>query len=142
MNLSLRVLQVAAALTAVAMVNAAGDAQALTTKECSAKYKAAKSAGTLGNMKWNDFRKAHCGGSAGTQKAPSAKPAPVKIPVLPAVYPKAVSPKYAKEKPGRARMYTCRDQYRTNKAKNANGGMKWIMKGGGYYSRCNKVLKG
>ena len=36
-------------------------AQALTAKECSAKYKAAQEAGTLNGMKWNDFRKAECG---------------------------------------------------------------------------------
>ena len=35
-------------------------AKALTAQECSAKYKAAKSAGTLNGQKWNDFRKAHC----------------------------------------------------------------------------------
>ena len=38
--------------------------QALTTQECSAKYQAAKSAGTLGGQKWNDFRKANCGADA------------------------------------------------------------------------------
>jgi len=25
---------------------------------------------------------------------------------------------------------------------NGNGGLKWIQKGGGYYSECNKQLKG
>ena len=39
-------------------------AYALTAKECSAKYQAAKAAGTLNGMKWNDFRKAECGGEA------------------------------------------------------------------------------
>jgi hypothetical protein len=58
-----------------------------------------------------------------------------------AVLPKAIDPKYAKETPGRSRMHTCRDQYRANKATNGNGGLKWIMKGGGYYSLCNKALK-
>jgi ubiquinone biosynthesis protein Coq4 len=33
-------------------------AHALSMQECSAKYKAAKDAGTLNGMKWNDFRKA------------------------------------------------------------------------------------
>jgi hypothetical protein len=37
---------------------------------------------------------------------------------------------------------TCLDQYNANKATNANGGLKWIQKGGGYYSECNKQLKG
>jgi hypothetical protein len=36
-------------------------AHALSMAECSAKYKAAKAAGTLNGMKWNDFRKAQCG---------------------------------------------------------------------------------
>jgi hypothetical protein len=42
---------------------------------------------------------------------------------------------------GKARMHTCLDQYKPNKANNANGGLKWIQKGGGYYSACNKRLK-
>ena len=29
-----------------------------------------------------------------------------------------------------------------NKANNGNGGLNWIQKGGGYYSECNKRLKG
>jgi hypothetical protein len=60
----------------------------------------------------------------------------------PAVLPATVAPKYSKEKPGKARMHTCRDQYAANKAANANGGLKWIQKGGGYYSTCLKKLKG
>jgi hypothetical protein len=59
-----------------------------------------------------------------------------------AVYPSAISPKYASESPGKGRMHTCVDQYNANKSSNANGGMKWIQKGGGYYSECNKHLKG
>jgi hypothetical protein len=39
-------------------------------------------------------------------------------------------------------MHTCVDQYNANKAGNANGGLKWIQKGGGYYSECTKKLKG
>ena len=35
--------------------------QALTMKECSAKYQDAKKANTLKGQKWNDFRKAQCG---------------------------------------------------------------------------------
>jgi hypothetical protein len=31
-------------------------------------------------------------------------------------------------------MYT----YQANKATNANGGLKWMQKGGGYWSECNK----
>lgn len=39
-------------------------------------------------------------------------------------------------------MHTCLDQYHANKAGGGNGGLKWIQKGGGYYSECNKRLKG
>jgi hypothetical protein len=125
-------------------------AQALTMKECSAKYKAAQSAGTLNGMKWNDFRKAECGAQAtaapAAAPAPSstttAKPTPAPVATGNAVFPAAVSPKYSKDSAGKARMETCLDQYHANKASNGNGGLKWIQKGGGYYCECNKRLKG
>ncbi|MGB8631129.1 MAG: hypothetical protein WCD69_17375, partial [Xanthobacteraceae bacterium] len=59
-----------------------------------------------------------------------------------AVFPNTVSSKYANESAGKARMHTCLDQYRANKANNGNAGLKWIQRGGGYYSECNKHLKG
>ena len=73
------------------------------------------------------------------EAAPAAAPA---LPSGPAIFPIAVDPKYSKETAGKARMHTCVDQYNANKATNANGGLKWIQKGGGYYSECNKKLKG
>lgn len=149
----------AAALAGFALA-AASPAQALTAQECSAKYQAAKKDGTLGGQKWNDFRKAQCGAdatpapaAAAAPAAPAAPkdatkqakkeaaPAPV-APAGPAVFPNAIDPKYSKESEGKARMHTCVDQYNANKATNANGGMKWIQKGGGYYSECTKRLKG
>jgi hypothetical protein len=150
---------------------AVSPAQALTMKECSVKYKAAQDAGTLNGMKWNDFRKANCGADA-TAAAPAAAPAaktakaaptPAVDPGEPSVtntehaaepaapsivapkdvvFPKAVDPQYASQSPGKARMHTCLDQYHINKTKNALGGLKWIQKGGGYYSLCNAKLKG
>ena len=41
-----------------------------------------------------------------------------------------------------AECHACLDQYRANKVNGGNGGLKWIAKGGGYYSECNKRLKG
>jgi hypothetical protein len=152
---------IAAALSGVVLTTAFSSAQALTAQECSAKYQAAKTAGTLGDQKWNDFRKAQCGAdaapAAATTTAPAEapkaapkaaeapKPAPATTPAAaagPAVFPTAISPKYSKETAGKARMHTCVDQYNANKATNANGGLKWIQKGGGYYSECTKKLKG
>ena len=152
----------AVAVSGFAAFAAVAPAQALTTQECSAKYQAAKTAGTLNGQKWNDFRKAQCGADA-TAAAPAAAPAPAPAapkeaeakpkkeaapaaapaaPAGPAVYPTAVDAKYSKETAGKARMHTCLDQYNANKTSNGNGGLKWIEKGGGYYSECNKKLKG
>ena len=148
----------AMAVSGFAALVATAPAQALTTQECSAKYQAAKTAGTLAGQKWNDFRKANCGADAAAAPAatPAAAPAPAApkeakkeaapaaapaAPSRPAVYPSAIDPKYAKETAGKGRMHTCVDQYNANKATNGNGGMKWIEKGGGYYSECNKKLK-
>lgn len=150
-----------AALLGLALWPAA-PAAALTMKECSAKYDAAKKAGTLNGMKWNDFRKAQCGADTSAAASPAApatpaataakpaaapvvaaKPAAAKpVATSAAVFPKTVDPKYANEKAGVAREKTCVDQYNANKTANANGGMKWIEKGGGYWSACNKALKG
>jgi hypothetical protein len=153
--MTIRIHLFGAALLAGAATFAAMPAQALTAQECSAKYQAAKSAGTLNGQKWNDFRKAQCEGGttaaapAAAPAAPAAKPAPAPktaaapaAPVGNAVFPSAVSPKYSSESAGKAREHTCLDQYKANKANNGNGGLKWIMKGGGYYSECNKRLKG
>lgn len=143
----------ALAVTGFAAFVVTAPAQALTAQECSAKYQAAKKDGSLGTQKWNDFRKAQCGADATPaaaaptapakeakkEAAPAAAPA---APAGPAVFPSAVNPKYSKESEGKARMHTCVDQYNANKASNANGGMKWIQKGGGYYSECTKKLKG
>ena len=72
----------------------------------------------------------------------AATTAATPAPMGEAVFPKAVDPKYSKETEGKARMHTCVDQYNANKTSNANGGLKWIQKGGGYYSECTKKLKG
>ena len=147
------------AIAGIALGLRAAPAQALTMQECSAKYNAAKTAGSLNGQKWNDFRKAECGAdaAAATPAAatkPEAKASTEKSSAMPkaataapmpagdAKFPAAVDTKYSKESAGKARMHTCVDQYNANKASNANGGLKWIQKGGGYYSECTKRLKG
>jgi len=146
----------AVAASGFAAFVATSPAQALSPQECSAKYQAAKTAGTLNGQKWNDFRKAECSADAAATPAaaPAPAPAPKEVakkpeaaPAFPmptgnAVFPFSVNPKYAQETPGKARMHTCVDQYNANKESNANGGLKWIQKGGGYWSECNKKLKG
>jgi hypothetical protein len=154
---------IAAGIVLAALANTAISipAHALTAKECSAKYKEAKKAGTLNGMKWKDFRKSECGAEAAAAPAssgpapassgpaPAAAPAEKKAARTPApaatgnaVFPPAVNSKYSSESAGKARLHTCADQYKANKATNANGGLKWIEKGGGYWSECDKHLKG
>ena len=155
--MTIRYLTLCAGAVVAAIAFQGTSAQALTMTECSAKYKAAKADGSLNGMKWNDFRKAQCGSAAAasaaapasaTTSAPAAAPAPEPAPsaapasVGNAVFPSAVNSKYSKDSAGKARMLTCLDQYHANKAGNGNGGLRWIQKGGGYYSECNKRLKG
>ena len=160
MNVRAKFLLCAVAMSGYAAFAAVSPAQALSMSECSAKYKAAKADGSLNGQKWSDFRKAQCGtdaaaAPAATPAAAPAAPAPAPAPKTAAappaappmatgnaVFPSAINPKYAQESAGKGRMHTCVDQYNANKATNGNGGLKWIQKGGGYYSECNKRLKG
>ncbi|MET0258677.1 MAG: hypothetical protein ABW179_08860 [Methylobacterium sp.] len=138
-----------------------GPASALSASECSVKYQAAKKDGSLGSTTWNDFRKAQCGAdaqpaaAATTAPTDAAKPTATQTAVKPepaakpttsaaagsALFPTKIDPKYASESASKQRQKTCLDQYKINKANGGNGGLNWIMKGGGYYSECNKRLK-
>ena len=156
----------AAAVTGFAAFVATAPAQALTMQECSAKYQAAKTGGTLNGQKWNDFRKSQCADTAAAAPAampaaapaaapapapkaaeakPVAMPKPAAAPVATgnAVFPSAIDPKFASETPHMGRMHTCAAQWQANKAANTTGGMHWNPKGGGgFYPECNKRLKG
>jgi hypothetical protein len=122
----------------------------LTMKECGVKYQQAKADGTLGGLKWNSFRKAKCSADAADDET---VPAPDEAtytdePETPTInaprgvkFPRTVSSKYSSESAGKARMHTCLDQYYANKESDSLGGLKWIQKGGGFYSLCNARLK-
>jgi len=89
------------------------------------RYFAAELAGKLKDRKWKQFHQEECGASNAQ-----------------VVFPTVIAPKYAGEKPDKVRKLTCADQFTANKTTNGNGGLKWIEKSGGYYSECNKRLKG
>lgn len=118
---------------------AAAKPAATTVAQAKSEPKSEAKADAKSDAKSDD--KASKGKSAKSEKKEDAKPSDAK-PSGPAVFPTAVSPKHAKEKDSKQRQLTCLDQYRANKATNSNGGLKWIQKGGGYYSECNKKLKG
>src|SRR5258708_31766887 len=86
----------AVAVSGFAAFAAAAPAQALSMRECSAKYKAAKDAGTLNGQKWNDFRKAQCAADATSAAAPAAAAPAAAAPAAPAA-PKAAEAKPKKE---------------------------------------------
>lgn len=143
----------AGTLAVALTLSMAGTALALSTKECSTKYQAAKDGGTLAGKSWNQFRKDECG----TADAAAAKTTPkvdetktaAKTQTAPpapkstgsAVFPNAISTKFSSQTPSKQRFHTCLEQYNTNKTSGGNGDLKWIQKGGGYYSQCNARLK-
>lgn len=137
----------AAAKPAKQATDATADAaKGLTMQQCSAKYKAAQETGLASDTKWNAFRKAECGPGADPEMVTSVS---TKEPAAPTIaapsgvkFPTAVSSKYASETVGKQRMKTCLDQYYANKSANSLNGLRWIQKGGGYYSLCNARLKG
>jgi hypothetical protein len=99
---------------------------ALSIPACSVRYLEGKVEGKLKGVKWVDFRRDECGAKDTT-----------------AVFPTEISPKYSSEKDlDKARTLTCADQFKANKASDANGGLKWIEKDGGYYGECVIRLKG
>jgi hypothetical protein len=57
------------------------------------------------------------------------------------IFPLDIATRHASERPALGRQRTCADQFKANKSADANGGLKWIEKGGGYWSRCNAHLK-
>jgi hypothetical protein len=109
-----------------APVSAPATKSALSAPACSVRFLEAKIAGKLQGRTYGDFRRDECREKETT-----------------AVFPTAISPKYANEKdPDKARKLTCADQFTANKPTNANGGLKWIEKDGGYYGECVSRLKG
>ncbi len=107
-------------------ISAPAKKSSLSTPACSVRFLEAKVAGKLNGRRWADFRRDECGEKETT-----------------AVFPAAISPKYSNEKDlDKARRQTCADQFSANKATNANGGLKWIEKDGGYYGECVSRLKG
>jgi hypothetical protein len=98
---------------------------AISTPACYVKFLETKVAGKLNGKKWTDYRRDVCGAHETT-----------------AVFPTAIAPKYASEKDlDKALTKTCADQFTANKASNANGGLKWVEKDGGYYAECINRLK-
>ena len=143
-------------------------ARAMSLKECSTRYQAAKADGSLGLRTWKEFRAEICASATGPANAsatplssatPPATAAAASAPAKPAAainatpraaaasevamtgLPSAIDPKYAAEKPSRGRLHTCSDAYRAAKKAGTLNGLRWIQPGGGFYSQCTRKLK-
>ena len=126
MSKNLRNLGLAALFAVSASAMMSGHASALSMADCSAKYKAAKAAGTDAGMKWNDFRKAQCSTDAAAAPAPvapaatAAKAATTAAPAAPA------APAVAAATPSGSFMKDCSASWKSMKAANTvPAGMKW-----------------
>lgn len=116
MSKILRNLGFAAVMAVAASALTSNQASALSISECSAKFKAAKAAGTEGGLKWNDFRKAQC--SADAAPAVQVAPAATKVAAPAAPAPAAAA--------GGMTMKECSVAWKALKAaKGVPAGMKW-----------------
>ena len=130
-------------------------AQDAAMKICGEKWQAAKASGTTNGATWPKFL-ADCRVSlpaasvTAPAPAPAEKPAPkpmadpqpgAKVAGAP-IFPTVVTAKFAELSPAQARQKTCSEQYQANKTSGGNAGLNWLEKGGGYWSQCNKKLKG
>jgi len=125
---------IATGLSIAAVAAASAPAHALTAKECSAKYQAAKAAGTLNGMKWNAFRKAQCGADATAAPPPAAE--------KPAAAEKTAAPAEKTGSPGKqaylARLHACSADWKAAKANGTRpAGIKWPQ----FWHECDQRKK-
>lgn len=127
-------------------------------KVCGDKWRTVRDAEKTKGVTWPQFL-ATCRAQASGARVPpatgdakkeaskdSSKDTPAKPPRQAAlggapIFPQDVAARHASERPALGRQRTCADQFKANKSAGANGGLKWIEKGGGYWSRCNAYLK-
>lgn len=151
---------------ATAQEGAAGAARENVMKACGDKWRAVREAETAKGVTWPQFLSGCRASTAAAASAPStasaatsqqasaqqagaqpsaaqaAAPGPAATPAQKGpVFPEVISPRHASERPALARQRTCADQFKANKAAAANGGLRWIERGGGYWSQCNAHLK-
>ncbi|MFE0016890.1 antifreeze protein [Mesorhizobium sp. NPDC059054] len=124
--------------------DAAATTQAKTAfvsfKECGTRYQEAKRNNELNGRGWDEYRTAECGHSLDKKEAKaSSNPAQAPAGVT---FPTEIAADFKDETPSKARMHSCLKQYHANKEAGTLNGLRWIQKGGGYYSICSKRLKG
>jgi hypothetical protein len=126
MSNTLRNMGLAALLAVSASAFMSSQASALSMADCSAKYKAAKAAGTDGGLKWNDFRKAQCSADAAATPAAPVAAAPVKAAKTVAPAAPAITAATPAATPSGSFMKDCSASWKAMKAANTvPAGMTW-----------------
>lgn len=92
------------------------------------------------NVRYGKCRGEHGQATQQPKKEVSAATAPTVAPAG-VTFPTTLAAEFQAEKPAKARMKTCLQGYHSNKDAGTLSGLKWIQKGGGYYSLCNAKLK-
>lgn len=140
-SISLALLLALTAAPAVAQ-EAASNTKPLSFKECGAKYRAAKADGSLGDRKWLNYRHSECGITAATFRQPPVRSEASRTEAMSRLtFPVALAAEFNGQKPWEARMRTCLKSYREAKKAGTLYGVKWVEKGGGYYSLCSAKLR-
>ncbi len=132
--------------SANALTDADPSSKPLSFKACGEKYQTAKADGSIGGRKWLEFRRIECGIGAKTsqvrQPAPVVTSEAVASELLRRVaFPGEVAGEFSDQKPAQQRMRTCLKSYHANKQAGTLAGLRWVQKGGGYYSQCTAKLK-
>jgi len=99
----------------------------VTQRECSARYNAAKTDGTLGDMTWNEFRSSGCVAKTAAAKGPAQKNEAAHAPAAAAAE-KREAAKGATEPtkaPTKVSEQECSSRYQAAKAAGTLGGMTW-----------------
>jgi len=114
----------------------------LSLKECGANYRAAKADGSLGDRKWADYRRSACGITATpNRQSPARSEAAMSETTRRLTFPANLAKEFSDRKPWEARMRTCLKTYREAKKAGTLFGVRWVEKGGGYYSLCSARLR-
>jgi hypothetical protein len=128
MKSSLRNMSLALALmvSAAPLMTIQANAKSNFMAECSAKFKAAKAADTLGaDTKWTDFMKHQCAADA-SAAVPAAPAAKVTAPAVKAAKPAAATAAAPATTPSGSFMQNCSAAWKSMKAANTvPAGMKW-----------------
>lgn len=130
-------------LASAETINQNAEAAPLSFKVCGARYQEAKKAGELRGRTWIEFRRTDCGirGGQGAVTIGPRSEATSAEALRRVSFPSQLAGEFHDRKPAQQRMRTCLKSYHANKEAGTLAGLRWVQRGGGYYSLCTARLK-